>query len=460
MAVLTIPTQDDYTELYLDLADEAAPDQDISQYADFNNKGQVLGGLTAGAAQDAYTLFNNVYPQYANQDGINLGLSSGGVPIQYPASPAALTVTGNGLVSSKTYNVPIGTTMTATNNATYFVIPSNDSNLVNVIVTTVNPTLYLLSTAVGQNTGQLINAVLTITPPIVSTDGTSTLSTVTVTASADGANQETLTNATNRLIEIKQIPLCGTRSTDFKYLAIDLANTVTDAIVLIKNKIVYTTGNYNVAIFDVSGTPITNTTLNLGLLPATTAVVFSRATAGGNIANTQAVMDNQDIVGAFPIVNTVATQGITALSSGFLQVTVTLQEGYQLDDNITLTDGTFTLEQIIQREVRRAICQQPYGATLISDPGSGVVQSSYIPLSAIEQQLDNSLGTPATTGTLGSYLLDRSILTWNGSGYVYTPTLPLSIGIPTNPANPLQWIYDISTTSGNIYANIVVESST
>lgn len=459
--MITLPTSAYYQALYLSLAKGENPELDVTQFTDFQNKGFCLGGIVGGAALDATTLFNNVYPQFANAQGINLGLASSGIQGILPATPAILTLEAQGLTVSKTYDIPVGTLISAPNGAVYSVISVNGP--LNVVsVTTVSPTFYARSISTGQNTAQTISTILTLTPPIISTDQTSSFFNAEVTGFVDGVDQESLANATNRLIEVKQTPLCIGRGTDFKNLAIDSENAVTDAVVLTNNQIDYSPDNYNVAIFDISGTPITDSTLNLGLIPGTTEVVFTRTSSPASIANTQTVMDAQDIVGAFPIVSTVETQGLAPVTdpvvNPFFKITVTLQNGFDLSSVVNVGGYSLTISKLIQRETRRAICNQPYGASLVQDLTTFAYISSSFAISAIEQQLDSSLGTPTTTGTIGSFLLDRTVQVWDGSIYVSVASIPLTLGLPAlTPSDSLPWIYDVATVAGIIYDNIAVE---
>lgn len=462
--MIQLPTYSELLQIFLAGAQAKAQSLDmsidVSEFSNYQIQGAAVAGIGSGITQDVNTQYNNVYPQYADAQGINLGLANSGIPALYPATPAILTLAGTGLVSGKTYNIPVGTIITAPNGATYSII-STTTDLTEVVITSVSNVFYAVSTLSGQNTNQNNGVSLTFIPAIISTDQSSVLSACTVSSSVDGVNQETIANATNRLIEIKQTPLCSARATDFKYLAIDPSNNVTDAIVLIKNQLDYTDPLLNVGIFDVSGIPITDDVLNQGLFTGTTEVVFTRTSSNGSIDNTQEVMNQQDIVGVFPNVSTVSTQQITALtgSDAFFQVTVTLQPGYSLSSEVTLDGNIFTVEQLIQKEVRRAVCAQPYGASLVQDISTGAYTSSTLAISSIEQQLDTALGTPTTIGVLGSFLLDRTILVWDGTAYVYQSSIALTLGIPTASNGKLPWIYDISTTVGKIYSNILVVTS-
>lgn len=465
--MIFLPTQADLEATYLlGAQSEAASlgsDIDITQFSDYQIKAAAQGGVNAGMIQEFNRYFNNIYPQYSDEQGLNLQLANGGIPGIFPSSPAILSLTAVGLIVDLSYAIPVGTILTAPNGATYSVI-SVTSDTSEAIVTLGSPIFYVASTLTGINTTQANATVLTLSPPIFSTDLSSSFSTASVNGadSTDGTNQESLADATNRLIEIEQTPLDGTRRTDFKYLAINPANNVTDAIVLINNQLTYTDATINVGVFDVSGVPITDDILNLGLFAGTTEVIFSRTSSTGSIDNTQSAIDAQDIVGVFANVSTVSTQELTSLTGipdPFFKIVVTLQNGFTLSSQIILDGNQFTLYQLIQREARRAICAQPYGATLTYDLTTGEYLTSSFAISAIEQQLDTALGTPTTAGILGSYLIDRTITTWNGSNYVYVSSISLNLGIPVANTDKLPWIYDVSTTVGQIYINILVEAS-
>ena len=136
---------------------------------------------------------------------------------------------------------------------------------------------------------------------------------------------------------------------------------------------------------------------------------------------------------------------------------VVLQSGYSLSSPISLGGNTFTIEQLIQREIRRAICQQPFGATLTTDILTGEILNSQILLSAIQTQLDESLGTSLSTGTLGAYLKNRVIyIKDNTNNYTQPASIEVILGIPTLSTGDLPWVYDISTDPDFIYPNIGV----
>lgn len=458
MNILTI---DELEKIYLTTAQANMNDIDISNLTDIQIKAKAVAGIGAGVALDAYRLFNASYPQNADNFGVNTQLSARGVPSQFPASPAQITVKVNILSANLSYKVNVGQLLVSDNNIIYSVVQSNP-DLDYVVIDKNFPFLFLLSKNTGSNNSQKNGAVLKFIPSIVPMDKSNNpISEAIVTESIDGTDEESITHAVNRLIEVIQSPLCSSRAIDIKYLAIDPKIGVNDAIVLTNNELEYIDRDITVGVYDVGGSPISNETLNKGLLSGSNAVVFKRNINQATIDTTKKKIVAQNIIGVFPEVNTVETQALTKITNPdtpFLKITVQLQFGYTLSTNIQLDDGTFTIKQLIQREVRRAVCGQPFGASLEIDLSNGSIISSSLPISAIEQALDEALGTPTTIGTVGQYLTNRSVLVYDkvNRGYGYVATIPLSTGIPVNNNDPISWIYDISLDPNHIYSNIGV----
>lgn len=453
-------TIEELQTIYLASAQSVDQRIDISQFSDFEAKGFGTGSVGAALSIDNARLLNEAYPQYATSLGINSKLSAQGLPPQYSETPTVLTVDADTLVVGKTYNVPVGVVLTASNGQTYQVIATNYGEEF-VTLTSVAPTFYAISTTDGQATNQDIGAIVTLTPPVVSTDLTQTFNNAAVTATQPGADGESLSDATARLINVSQTPLCGTRSTDIKNLVISPTNGITDAVILTNNQIAYSGGLYNTGVFLISGTSITDAILNQGLVTGTTEVVFTRSVSPAIISSTQQFLVAQNIMGFLPVTQTVQTQGLSDTKVGtnpYFKIIVTLQNGYSLSSQITLDGNIFTLEQLIQREVRRAVCQSNYGATLTTVISTGAITASAFLISYIQQQLDATLGTGTTTGTLGAYLINRTVFVIDVTGvtYLQVSSINLALGIPTLPEDNLQWIYDINTTVGDIYDNIQV----
>lgn len=434
-------------------------DIDITNLSDFQAKGFATASVGAGVSSDAQRLFQEALPQYSTSLGANSQLAARGAQPQLPSSPALLTLSADGVVASKTYLIPLGTYLTSSDKKVYQVTSANPDDT-NVVVTSTANVIYAQSSTKGGNTGLSVGSVLTLTPPIVSTDGTSNISSCTVTESVNGTNEESLSSAIARLIEVYQSPLDLTRATDYKNQAIAInSGVVRDAVVLTNNQISYSSTLYNCGVFVAAGDQITNTVLDKGLTTPT-AELFTREADPATITNTQQYFTSQYLVGSRPNVQTISTQALTTNAdtlNPYIKCVVVLQNGYTLNTNVTINNSVFTVRQLIQREIRRAICAQPFGASLDINVINGEIVSSKLLISAIQNQLDTALGTSNTTGVLGAYLVDRTIFIKNNVGdYVQDASIPLNLGVPTNTSDNLPWVYDICLDPTLIYPNIGV----
>ncbi len=460
---MIIPTIEQLQINYITYVQYSLNQQGLTDIAaestDYNAKGFGIAGLLSRSYSDALKLFESILPQNAVSSGINNQLSVKGAPSTFPSAPAFITATVNDILPDANYNIAVGTLATGANGITYKVIAQSPNSDV-IVINTVNDTLNLVSITNGVGTGAAIDALLTLQSPILPSNQPNVnvgVSTLTVTASVDGVNQEGLSNAVNRLIEVNQIPLDNTRTTDFSVLLVNPDNGVTGCQVLNSNNWTPTTTNFGV--FVLSGEPVNNEFLNKGLITNTTTEVYSRTSTQAVIDNSKKAILDQSLIGIFPYVSTVNTQYLvtSSLTQPFFKVSVSLTDGYSLSTRVTLNSGIeLTLLQLIQREVRRAICGQPLGATLAIDYSNSQYLSSSLSISSIEQQLDVTLGTSTSAGNLGTWLKSRSVLIWNGTSYVYQSSIPLTLGIPQTESGTLPWVYDVADVPSQIYSNISV----
>lgn len=454
--------QQELAQLFLESAQSKVTDIDVSDLSDFQAKGFAYGGVAAGILLDAEMLYNEALPQYASSLGVNTQLAARKAASQLPASPAFLTLSAIDLAVDATYVIPTGTFITAPNKSTYKIIATT-SSATEIVITADNNIIYAVSLTNGVNSSQNIDVILTFTPPIISTDGVSNIMQCKVTAATDGTNEESLSNAASRLINVYQAPLDNIRGTDYQNKAITFNDgAVTAAVALTNRQIAYANPYYNCGVFLAGGASITDYILNKGLILGTEAELFNRSVSNAIIDLTQFKFTNEYIVGSKPNVQSIATQGLTTntdSNKAYFKCVVTLQNGYSLDSTITLDGNIFTIKQLIQREIRRAICAQNFGATLSKNILTGEILSSKLLISSIQNQLDTALGTSNSTGILGAYLVDRTIFVYDGTNYVQQASIQLNLGIPTALNGSLPWVYDISTTANLIYLNIGVVSS-
>lgn len=455
----SVPTNTELETLYLALAKAKYPTSDITQLSDFQAKAAAVGGLAGRIALDSGNLFSAVYPQNGDPFGINTQLSAKGVPSQLSASATALIVTVDNVPLGRTYQIDVGTNLISADNQLYKIV-SSDGISTSEQVNTLHFTLYLVSVAKGANTVQALGSKLTFSPAQMPIDDSNNpLTSVTIIEVISGTDEESIASTANRLIEIQQTPLDAVRSTDIKYEVLDANLGINDAIVLINNEISYVDNpRINTAVFLIGNNPVNDDLLNKGLVIGTVAEVYTRSVNNSAINETQINLINNQTIGLHPTTSTVVTQGLTTNAApAFIRVSVSINYGYDLTSKVVLAGGvTLTLAQLIKREVRRAICAQPFGALLVINPLTGSITVSSIPIGALENAIDYALGTPTTVGTIGTYISNRMIQLYVAGQYTSQASIPLTLGLPSNQGDKLPWVYDVSLTPADIYSNIEV----
>jgi hypothetical protein len=234
--------------------------------------------------------------------------------------------------------------------------------------------------------------------------------TVTVLTSTNGQLLESDQSCIARTLQSVRVPQGGSRTTD--YFEFCLQSNQTLPIPLVTNAIIepnfITINSVNIlGAFVLVGTAITEYQLNKGLLPATTFVGYSRQAPTYVINNANTFIQSQRLVGLTVITGTTITYLATNSGSPF-NLTVSLVEGYTLSTPITVESQdnndnpitiTLTVTQLIQRETRRAICNQPFG-------GVNIGGQNYITTDSIIYALNIQLS--ATNGALAQILTNIS----------------------------------------------------
>lgn len=475
VTIFQLPAQSDVAQNYRNYitAQNTAINPNITG-GDFYLKSVAIAGITTGAVADTASYFVQMFPQYLTGTFTNIGLSQRGLSPMQAATYAQATL-GTVNAPAATFTVQAGMQLnSASNGAIYEIIATT-------IINITNPASYnsisSICTQIGAGNQIPVGSILTFAnPPIDSNNNPVT--TLTVQSSIDGSNAETNNGAVVRILAGTQIPKSGSRITDYYYYVLDgnnyiSGNLITDAITIPNNQFLST--NYNFGLFGVGGSSITDYVLNQGLLSNTTYESFNRTLTNAAITAIGQSVASQQLINITPYINTVSTQNLpttqATVVTPFFQIGVVLATGYNLSTLISLnsTDQnnnpiviSLTVEQLIQREVRRAICQQAYGATQTLNT-QGVIIASTILVSAIEQQLDYALGTTQYNGIYATILVDRQVLTYNSTSSAYEyQNIAMSIGIPNPPENPIQnytleWIYDIADNATIGYANILVQ---
>lgn len=363
-------TPEEIAEQYLTHLKSLKPSVNRDQTdSDWWIRSRVVGGLLSGMYADQRLIANDAFPQRARHDalGRHLELYFGDTFHNATQSQGNLKVTG---VTGS--SIPFGSSFSYDPNGNTYQATSGilfgAATAVLVPVQSVNT---------GQSQNLLSGAILTLTSPPPGVDSSATAS----GNIADGRNAETDAEAAARILERVRSPIAGGTESDYKQWAKEAAPSVIEANIL---------------------------RFPFGL--GTVGVVFTAGTTDIDTA-----IDNDQPIVVIPsdaLVDTVAeyidakrplTDCVTVLKPSEVAIDVTVNVAYVQGSNGTIIAGqTLTQEQLVQREVRRAIYKTPPG-------GRQIGASGFVVASDIEETIDLGLSSsPNTVGTL-SLLLDRQV---------------------------------------------------
>ena len=341
---------------------------------------------------------NAIYPQYAAGDQVDQWLYARGLPARGGITFGSIICYLNTPTITTPYTIPAGTIFTDIGNSTTIppILATNNKyqtfSDITISNNTSNIPLYALTA--GNTIFEAKNAILTNLDLDI---------TIIVQSCAVGQLAETDQQCITRILNAILIPPGGSRQTDYFIFALNAyPAVVTDAIII---PAFFTVNKISVlGVFPLVGTPITDYQLDQGL--ATGAFIgYSRQAGSDVISQVNTYIQNQRLVGLTAQVGYCSTYIVPNFTAN-----VSLSAGYSLSTIIiintqtssgTPTTESLTIQQIIKREIRRAICNQAYGATVIN----GV---NYITIDSLITAVNNQLAV--NTGQLAQILIN---LTFN-----------------------------------------------
>lgn len=416
MSISIVPfrTQSDVYTYYANSLLALNNSLNVATPGDWNFKANAIGSVGSGLSQDLYILQQQIFPQTASGSSLDSMLSNLNLTPRQGNLPASGQVVLSASISS---NVTIAQGQVFVNPLTNIQYICTQTTLVTVAAYTTTQ-IPIACIQVGSGFNMAVNTTLTPSPAIAG------VTTVTVTAMSDGVDTESDGLVAQRIIFAFQNPPGGGSLSDFIAWGM-----VTPGVTYVYGFIT-TSGQLNIiniVIFAGGFNP--NTILDTPSIP------YSRTASTSLVAQA-----NNYIQSVRPINNTVNTiTTITYMVPLVVSIVVTLVTGLTL--STVLPSVNLTVTQIIQREIRRSIISIPPGGINVG----GVPQ---IPISVIEQTVDEGLSSsPYETGIYASILVDRQI-TYNGS---YTPiVLPAGTNVIDVTSGNAFIVYDIS------YSNISV----
>ncbi len=365
------------------------PDVNTAQTdSDWWIRSRVVGGVMAGVYSDQRKISDDAFPQRARTEALarflDVYFAGGFLPATQAQGPVLIT----GDIGT---TVPAGLQMTySPNGNAYQVVDS-------VVLSATGQEVAVASVATGQNQNLQGGALLTISSPPAGLNNTATV----VGGLSDARDPETDTEARDRILQRIRQPLTVGRESDYiQYAKAASPSVVTASVVR------YAFGLGTVAVYITSGTTDIDAAIDSGaaisIIPSDTLV---------------------DTVQAFLEQNKPITDCVTVLKPTAIPIDVTVKVRYRQGNGSTILTGqTLTQDQLVQREVRRALYKMPVGGRVFDSIG-------YIVASEIEETIDVGLSAlPVSIGVL-QILSDRQVADLATSG-VNRMILPNEAPIP------------------------------
>ena len=390
---ITYKTPSEIADQYLLYVKNLKPEVNVEQTdSDWWIRGQVVGGVFSGVYADQAKISNDAFPQSARREALerflftyfDRGFTQPTNAVGFALVTAAAT--GATLPAGTQFQYdPNGNLYTSTGDVDF-----GDAATAQVPIISVNT---------GQDQNLLEGAALSLPSPPA---GFNNSATVTNGNISDGRDVESNEQAAAAVLRQIRTPLAGGKVADYEQFALDADPSVTSASV-----IRYAFGLGTVAVIITAGTTDIDTALDNGdpivLIPSAELV-----------ETVQSYIETQN-----PI-----TDCATVLAPASTPQDVTVYVRYVSGDNDTVLSGqTLTQEELVQREVQRAIYKTPPG-------GRQLGASGYVVASEIEEVIDTGLSaSPYTIGSYAQILQDRAVADLSASG-VNRVMLPNEIAFP------------------------------
>lgn len=374
-------TPDQVADQYLEHLKSLKPEINTSQTdSDWWIRSRVTGGVVAGIYADQTRISNDPFPQSARREGLAKSLQTyfGGTFREATVSIGNVLVTG---ASGST--IVVGQQFEYKPNGNLYVATETTSFL-----TAASASVPVQSVATGQNQNLLEGAPLSLPSPPAGVD---TIAYVYGAPLSDGRNVESDPEAAARILNQIRSPLAGGKVSDYQQFALNADPSVTSATVTR-----YPFGLGTVGVVITAGTTDIDAALDNGdpiiLIPSDDLV-----------DRVQTYIEEQNPV----------TDCAYVLKPASVGIDVTVSVRYAQGDGTTINSGqTLSQEDLVKREVQRAIYKTPPGGRKFSGNATG-----YVVASEIEEVIDLNLSaSPYTIGEYAQIVTDRQIADLTVSG--------------------------------------------
>lgn len=372
-------TPDDISSDYLRILKSLKPDIDVAnQDNDWWIRSKVVGGVVAGIYADQKKIANDAFPQSARTEALerhlNLYFNEG----FEPATPSVGEVLASGATGSF---MPAGTEMVYDPNGNSY---QTTEDLTLDAATGVVP---VRSVGTGQIQNLLEGTEMTLSTPPAGFEPTVTVVNKDL---SDGRDPETPAQAVERILQRVRTPLAGGKESDYEQFAL-----AADPSVVTANVIRHPLGLGTVGVVITAGTTDIDTAIDNG-----TPIVL--------IPSNELI----ELVKEYIETQNPLTDCVQVYEPIEVPIDVTVYAKFKTGDASTILTGqTLTQEELVQREVTRALYKHPVG-------GRKLGASGYVVASEIEESLDFYLSdSPYQVGTKAQILIDRKVDDLSATGF-------------------------------------------
>lgn len=371
-------TPEEIAEQYLLHLKALKPEVNTDQTdTDWWIRAHVLGGVLSGIYADQRKVAEDAFPQSARREALerHLELYFGEGFIQPTQAEGELLVSG-----ATGSLIPAGTEFQYSPNGNTY---TADEDVTLDATTGVVP---VTSVGTGQVQNLLEGATLQLPSAPAGVDPTATVYNGNI---ADGRDEETNEEAATRILDRIRNPISGGTESDYRQWAREASDSVTDS-----NVIRFLYGPGSVGVIVVAGTTDIDTALDNDI-----PIV--------RIPTDELIQTVSDYIEA----RKPLTDCAFILKPTEIDVDVTARVRYRQGDGSTIPSGqTLTQEELVIREVKRAIYKTPPG-------GRQFGSSGFVVVSEIEEVIDQALSAePYTEGSIGQILVDRQIEDLSATG--------------------------------------------
>ena len=384
MANIGIKPPSEIAQDYLDELKLLKPGLNVDQQdSDWWIRSRVVGSVLAGVYADQRLISNDAFPQRARHDALRRFLEEyfGDQGVQGDFLPAT-QAQGNVAVTGDPGQV--------VSQGLQAVYPPNGNTYISLSTVTLDAiagtgVIPFKSSAAGQAQNLSDGAILNLPSPPTGLQATASVS----GGLSDARDPETDTEARARILIRIREPLGVGRVSDYIQYAMAADPAVVSASVA---RFPYGLGT--VGVYITSGTTNVDAAIDAG---EAISVIPSDAL----VATVQAFLE----------INRPVTDCVTVLKPVAVPINVTVAARYAQGSGATILSGqTLTQDQLVQREVHRALYKTPVGGRVMGATG-------FVVASDIEETIDIKLsGEPFVAGAI-PILLDRQVYPLSATGY-------------------------------------------